>query len=1333
MARAREYKRSLDAMNTNTDFTDIPRFSEEEILIKQEPCDKDDTDSYDTYIPTVKESEDIKLSNIPEDNISWKENVYSQSESLCNITTNQIEEKPFLMSHVETEDRKYIQQEKDSFVIDKNGKNRKRLVKHNDIKTSSKKQGRDISATMGKKSIVYCEICSLPYDSLNRLKFHKSSYTRNSNYFCSSCFSHSCSHMRLKISNKMSKSSRYRCHFCKRLFSKKKKLQGHLFHVHGKEIGINVEGDSFSIKHSATVSYSGVLRKKRMRQKTMMEYIVRPNEEDAKNTSENLNNSNDSSALTIIKQEVEWMDDQVNDQSSTDKIVSTISRTSQELNENKIRDQPFVKIHVDSNMMKALLGISNGDDCLEQSFLYSSNINSDSITNSSNSKPYALRSLNNSITVNNSKPSMIVRENNRSGSKVRRLLSMCKKCTILLVRYDDKLLTRLTSNSSKFTTSSSQVLKPVKRKLRKRRLPHRKSKNNELSSKNRFPLINVTNKSSVRSPPVKIRKRIAKSKANLSIALNFKRSTEFKQTRKKRSDPPRSLLKRFLLDLRKNESSKKANITNRKNSSSRKKSVSTEFQNKRSANAIAGLKEVKVSLVKLPEIKKELIVPEVDENATIGSRDETFPCTICKTSLISEKRLKKHMKKYHTAYISSICRARYASKRLLLKHYLQEHDMWVCKCCVCYQFFNSRLSLKRHLLLHCIKITLSKYDRPLSSKTIKCHLNTKRYKCKRSALKIMLQSQSTERREIDVINRKKPKENLNISRIENLTNQVSESKENNDDVLGKVYDRLGHQTVFVEITSPFKSNNTEVSPSRSNDLMEEPILDASYTANESIIYNSNEYGQIELIPHTNVIQSGVSDNNQSGPNIETIVNNRKYPCSVCGKQFQKQGSLFKHQRTYARSYNNFCEICGLLFSSKNLLKTHINTTHDPLICNLYKLHCQFCNQGFRSENNLRIHELHYHATAVTINNQRVTDFLKVSNGDTNQSLQTICNICGLFFNTYERYQLHYTYYYENHIFSCIFCNKIFHGWYMLHRHNKLYHFRNSSIFYEYKCSICYEGFTIKSHFQAHQSHVHSNKEHMESSISNFTLNSLHYNKMSKSYICSKCNVEFFNIAELMLHVEHFSNRGNYQCLDCPRKCYTLSILCEHISLNHDDNGSVNGHKCDICGEILISSISLLCHRKHLHSEGGTEQVVSFSCKYSNTSVNINEIIHDDKMVIDNEPMVIVHNPTSSINLEKCNISCPICAVNFEKEVCLKEHLAEYLDFGDYQCGECKRRFANSEFLRKHVENHVAPGMSFSEYYCTVCNENFKSSDLLESHVAHLHARVIFKDVSSKPI
>lgn len=27
MARAREYKRSLDAMNTNTDFTDIPRVS----------------------------------------------------------------------------------------------------------------------------------------------------------------------------------------------------------------------------------------------------------------------------------------------------------------------------------------------------------------------------------------------------------------------------------------------------------------------------------------------------------------------------------------------------------------------------------------------------------------------------------------------------------------------------------------------------------------------------------------------------------------------------------------------------------------------------------------------------------------------------------------------------------------------------------------------------------------------------------------------------------------------------------------------------------------------------------------------------------------------------------------------------------------------------------------------------------------------------------------------------------------------------------------------------------------------------------------------------------
>lgn len=1348
-------------------------------MIKQEPCDKSSTDFNDTCIPTTEESEDVNWSIIEHD-IGAKKNIHSPIRRFCTITADQIQKKNFFMDCEKTGNGKCIRQDKDFLVMDENIKNEKTLTKRNDIKKSNRKRGKDIQATKVKKSVVYCEICFLPYENLNKLKRHKNFYTKQNNYL-SNCSLNSFSHLRPKNNEKVRKYSTHSCHFCKILFKRKDILQGHLFHIHGEEIKLNIKDSSFSIDHS-TVSNSNKAVKNKMRQKTMMEYILNRNEIGANSSPDNSNNSNIRRVSRTIKKETELMDDGV-DQSSMDGIVTGVPQTSQKPNGNRTQQQPFVKIHVDSDMMKALLGmscLSNDDGYLEKSSLYSSNISSRN--NNTNSKRYALRSLRHSVELNNSEPSTNVRKNDQNDSNVRKLLSNCKKCTISLIRCDDKLFTESSLNSSsksksspksnssrKLAGSSSQNLQVVKRKYRKRKLSRRKSNGRESPSKNCFPQRNNTkdfiiNDSPVRSPPVKVQKRITKRKSNSSITLNSKRSTKLNSRHKKPRGRPRLLTKKSHLDQSKNDVLlRKANVKNPNSSSSRKQSDSTVSQNNPSTSDVVKLKEVKVSLVKLPEVKVESVVSEINENAMASTIDINFPCKICDSLLTSERLLKKHMKKCHTAYISSICRARYASKRMLLRHYLREHDMWVCKCCVCYQFFNSRLLLKKHLLLHCIKITLSKNDRPLSSKNMKCHSYVKRYKCKRNALKILLQSQSIEHQTNDPNDRndrndgndscdkndKKlehqddnyqeiSEENVQVDNTENLTNEVGKSEENDVSGPEKVNDQQAVQTVPVELTNQIESNNTEVSLSRNNELIRIPISNAMYAAGESNVYNTNRVRKIQLISHTNVIQSTNSCKNESRPVIEATAYKQKHPCSICGTQFMKPQSLLQHLCTYDQSFNNYCEICGIFFSKNNLLKAHINSTHNFAICNLYTLHCQFCNQGFRTENNLRIHELHYHASAVTINSVRITELLKIPNESNNLCLPTSCSICGLSFSTYERYQLHSLYYYKGHIFPCTFCDKIFHGLNMVHRHNKLFHFPKNHIntpSYKYKCSICYEGFEIEPHFHAHKLHVHSNKEHIESSISNFPLDSMHYNKMNKSYICSKCNIEFCSIAELMIHIEYYSNRGTFLCLKCPRKCCTLSILSEHINLTHNNNKSMIGYKCGICGEILMSDISFMYHQNHLHSdEANQNQVVSLSYKYSNANLNINEIIDNDKLAINKEPIVIVRGPTTSfVSLEKFKISCPICAVKFEKEVHLKEHLAEYLDFGDYRCDECQRQFVSTELLKKHIENHLAPGMPLTKHYCTVCNENCKSSIVLESHVAHLHARVLFKDDQSKPV
>ncbi|KAI4483735.1 hypothetical protein M0804_007995 [Polistes exclamans] len=1391
MEQACQSSRPLDSMTAEFDFSEVSIFNRDKIKIKQEPYDTNNVKMNDNCVSTNIQCKYIDLT---EDNNSEEENVPSTTKNLSNnVITSRIKMESMLMGNAIIENSKHLQQKKRSFVIDKSNENVGTLEKNDNINRF--KLERD---EVQLHKTTQCNICFLSFRSQKILNFHNGYYECNNIYFCNSCASKSCYHIKEKNSKKAFLCHIYECDICKGRFKHKKRMQAHIFHYHNKEInGMNVvETDKIMINHS-TVSHSITPIKDKLIQQKW------GNERETEGTvNENVHNSEASmcESLTMIKQEKEWTDDQEGEL-SMDHIVSNVFQTKNKPKENRMHyKQPFVQIHINKNMMEALLKISD-NNLLDKSLTYDSNTNSNTNSNnykSNNSittKSYALPSLNNSKEVNNSVTSpTVVQKNNQSDGKLSKHLNACKPCIIPLVKCDSIINvitpTKLNSNFLQFNRLSSRIsrsslnhksinckLRPIKRK--------------------------GTTYSSIEEPPVKItRSRSINSPLELPISDNIIHRRNKRMFGQKLKRSPR-----------------KNNIKNSKVTPNVEKLNTDVLKNKKLSIKNVILKEVKISLIKLPEIKKEII-----ESANIGNEitpAETFPCKICNASLTSEKNLKKHVRKCHTAYISTICKARYTSKQLLLNHYLKEHNMWTSKCCVCQQFLNSRLLLRQHLLLHCIKITLSKKDRPVSNKNFKCS-SFKNYNCKSTAFKIILRmpksskkrlkinhdhnkyyvDKPTEHQKIynnDKNNKEKQKkhqeidngennkkktiepeeinndkknnqektiepeeinndknnqeksiefqkvddnddhsdyveiqeDNFNVNNVENMTKQVSKSKDNDDaSVIEKRNEPQTDSVIYLDLIEPLESDNTEV-PCSSN-MIEEPIMDPLQLVDSTfIICNPNENTQTKLTLNiSNSIQPSVNDSNEPIEVTEITAEKKKYPCSICKQQFQKLESLQQHKRTYESSSNNYCSHCGLSFSTKKLLKNHMDAAHDISICNSYKMHCQFCNQGFRTQNNLRIHELHYHTTTVT-KNKKITDFLQISKSENNQSTKMICKVCGVFFDTVERYQLHNMYFHKDHIFHCKLCNKVFHGLYMVNRHNKLFHQSGDTLlFYKYRCIYCHEGFAAEIQLQAHMSHVHPNKQ-----VNKSSLNSMNYNETNRSYVCSKCNMEFLSVTELLIHIEHFSDYGSYRCFKCSRKCYSLSILNHHMNLTHFDNGLTKKYMCDICGEVLISEIFLLCHQKHVHGDLENEQTVSTVInKNPTTDLHIDEIANDDVLKIDNETVLLTNPPNSIPNaVQNYNFYCSICPVKFDKEIYLKEHLIEYLDYGDYQCNECLRRFANFDFLKKHVENHLRPGMVKTKYYCILCNEVFKSSMVLESHVAHLHARIIFKDDLPKDV
>ncbi|XP_055941922.1 zinc finger protein 182-like [Argiope bruennichi] len=91
------------------------------------------------------------------------------------------------------------------------------------------------------------------------------------------------------------------------------------------------------------------------------------------------------------------------------------------------------------------------------------------------------------------------------------------------------------------------------------------------------------------------------------------------------------------------------------------------------------------------------------------------------------------------------------------------------------------------------------------------------------------------------------------------------------------------------------------------------------------------------------------DNAVAGPS-GMCSRQKKFPCSLCPKEFKKEAYLVKHYRMHTGETPHVCDICGKRCNKKSQLITHYRThTGDkPFVCDV-------CNRGFALKSNLKVH------------------------------------------------------------------------------------------------------------------------------------------------------------------------------------------------------------------------------------------------------------------------------------------------------------------------------------------------------------------------------------------
>lgn len=253
-----------------------------------------------------------------------------------------------------------------------------------------------------------------------------------------------------------------------------------------------------------------------------------------------------------------------------------------------------------------------------------------------------------------------------------------------------------------------------------------------------------------------------------------------------------------------------------------------------------------------------------------------------------------------------------------------------------------------------------------------------------------------------------------------------------------------------------------------------------------------------------------------------------------------------------------------------------------------------------------------------------------------------------------------------------------------------------------QCKICHKMFKTKTTLRRHHV-VHTGHE---------------YHK------CVECHKIFAHKHNLVKHIRIHSG-VTLTCTIC-QKMFTLpEYLKYHMMYTHSEGDPLS---CDVCGRMYKNSVTLMVHKKNVHSNiSGTNKVVCTVCgkllgnnalsKHMKTH-NVNERIKCDlcDRSYKNHYIMLEHRKSHLKLPASC---CDVCGKTFKTNGVLKNHKLTHSPEKQFSCSICGAKFTQSAALRTHHRVH-----SGLEPYTCSCGEKFRWKQTYDKHIFKCTQRTI---------